>query len=270
MEQKQASPLAGKTILVTRPEAQAADFVEKLKRIEANPVLFPAIAISAPETYNAVDAAIGNLAGYDWVIFTSVNGVRFFTARMQALQLPVDALKKCRIAAIGPATASLLQELGLHPEFVPSKFVAEVLAEEFPDVEGQKILLPRADIARKNLKHDLEARGASVEELVAYRTSGSHFPEDEARQRLSQEEIDIITFTSSSTVRYFREKMEKLGMSLPEARIACIGPITANTARELQFDVWTEAETYTIDGLINSMEKALANEKTAKKAQKER
>jgi uroporphyrinogen III methyltransferase/synthase len=249
-----ALPLFGRRVVVTRARAQASRLSAQLRASGADPVEFPTIAINPPEDWAPLDAAIERLAAYDWVIFTSVNGVRFFWQRLERAGKDARAFANARLGAIGPATAGALQEHGLEADLVPPKYVAEAILEEIGPVDGQRVLLPRADIARAALAEGLEEAGAQVDEIAAYRTGlGGADKADELRRRLAEGEIDVVTFTSSSTARNFVQALEPLP-DLPESlTIACIGPITAGTARDLGLPVTIVAEEYTIDGLVDSL-----------------
>lgn len=251
---KTAKPLAGKRIVVTRPPHQAPELADRLQELGATPVLFPTIKIRPMEDSNKLDEAIGNLGRYDWVIFTSVNGVAIFFERTEALGLDTSLFDGVRVAAIGPATGDALAENGVTPDYIPEEFVAERIAEGLGDVSGLSILLPRAAIARKTLRHMLAAQGANVDEIATYRTLPAT-PDAEALASL--ENVDIITFTSSSTVRNFINlvggRQEALRL-LQSARVACIGPITAGTVEEeLSLRPAVVAEEYTMDGLVTAI-----------------
>jgi uroporphyrinogen III methyltransferase/synthase len=249
-------PLQGKRIVVTRPEAQAGGLVARLRELGAEPIVCPAIAIVPPTDYTALDTAIAHLDTYDRLIVTSANGVRALLGRMAELGRDVGALTRLSIGAIGPATARALDEYRLRAGFVPTVYVAEAILDEIGDVAGQRILLPRADIAREALAVGLRAKGALVDEIAAYRT----VPGDGARElvaQLQRQQIDAVTFTSSSTVRYLLDGLEAAGLERDVARallqrstIACIGPITAATAHAEGLRVDVEAREYTGEGLV--------------------
>lgn len=243
----QSRPLAGQRVLVTRPQEQAADLIERLRDLGAEPVPCATIRVEGPADYGPLDEAIAVVDRYDWVIFTSVNGVRFFGERLAALGCEPARLNAVRLAAIGPATARTLAGLGLRVEFVPGRYVAEAIVEEIGDVAGQRILLPRADIARKALAEGLRDKGAQVDEVTAYRTVA-------ADASLPAGKIDIATFTSPSTVRNFVALVEAAGQDpaayLAPARVACIGPITAQAAEAEGIRVDVVAEEHTVEGLI--------------------
>jgi uroporphyrinogen III methyltransferase / synthase len=243
-------PLLGLRVLVTRPEGQSAELAGRLQELGAIPVICPTIRIVGPESFEALDRAITDLSAYDWVIFTSVNGVRFFFERLPVLGYGVEEITWPRLAAIGPATAAALAEHGLQPALVPAKYVAEAILDEIGDVAGQRILLPRADIARKALAEGLQSRGAHVDEVAAYRTVG-------AGQDLPAGPVDIATFTSPSTVRNFVGLLEAAGRDagayLGGARVACIGPITAQAAAAEGLPVDIEASEHTVPGLLQAV-----------------
>lgn len=244
-----AKPLRGLRIIVTRAPEGTAEFSRRLAALGAQPIEMPAIRITPVEDSGPLDRAIAQLSSYDWVIFTSRNGVNAFWQRLEALGLDGRALHSLRVAAIGPATAAALRARGVPPDYMPEEFVAEAIVAGIGDVAGQRILLPRADIARPALAEGLRARGAIVDEIAAYRTlpAGGPLPDlDRLRQ------ADVITFTSSSTVRHFVQ-----AVGGPEALkglvVACIGPITAATCREVGLTPQVVAEAYTLDGLMQAL-----------------
>jgi len=273
-------PLAGQRIVVTRPPGQADSFARRLRELGAKPVACPTIRIVLPEDPEPLKRAARELGSYDWVVFTSVNGVdRLAEALEDEGRSPEEALPAgARVAAIGPSTAGRARErFGVEPEVVPDEYRAEALVRairraaargnpppEWPEeesggqggreLEGQRMLLPRAAEARAVLPDSLEAAGATVDEVAAYRAVA---PDDEVlasvRERLRAGEIDWLTFTASSTVRNF---VSAVGTEVGGARVAAIGPITAGTARELGLDVDVVAEEYTIPGLIQAMIRA--------------
>ncbi len=242
-------PLRGLRIIVTRASEWAGEFSQRLAALGAQPLEMPAIRIAPVEDTGPLDGAIAQLSGYDWAIFTSQNGVSAFWQRLEALGLDGRALHPLRIAAIGPATAAALRARGIEPDYVPEEFVAEAILAGIGDVAGQRILLPRADIARPLLAEGLRARGAIVDEIAAYRTLPADGPLPDP-DRLRQ--ADAITFTSSSTVRHFVQ-----AAGGPEALrglvVACIGPITAATCREVGLTPHVVAEEYTLEGLVQAL-----------------
>jgi uroporphyrinogen III methyltransferase/synthase len=246
-------PLLGRRVLVTRPAAQASDLIRRLRELGAEPIICPTIRILPPDDFGPLDAAIRRLHQYNWLIFTSVNGVRFFFQRLQVLGSK-DALAGVRLAAIGPATADALAAQGLPVHFMPREYVAEAIVEGIGDVTDQRILLPRADIARKALANGLRAKGAVVNEVTAYRTVLAS-PEDLMTLLGQEGEIDIATFTSPSTVRNFALLLgdRSPGEALGNAVIACIGPITARAAQAMGLAVDIVAEKHTVEGLVEAI-----------------
>lgn len=252
---RQASKiLAGKRILITRPREQAADLEQRLRELGAIPIAFPTIRIVAPtDQYAALDAALRQLATFDWAIFTSVNGVRHVWQRLQALDIDAQAFATVRLAAIGPATAQALVDQGLQVAVMPERYVAEGLLDAIPNPAGQRFLLPRADLARDTLRIGLQAAGADVVEVPAYHTT-LEAPAPEALAALDAG-VDILTFTSSSTVRNFVDQLgpERVRALSAQALVVAIGPITADTADELGLGVDAVAVEYTIAGLVEAL-----------------
>lgn len=241
--------MENKRILVTRPRAQAADLCDKLAALGAVSIVFPTIEIAPLADPALLDEAIRHLAHYQWIIFTSVNGVKAFWDRLDAVG--AGLVPAHHIAAIGPATARALESHGVTVTLIPDEYVAEAIVDKIGDVRGQRILLPRADIAREALAHELQQRGALVDEIAAYRTLPAA-PDPIGLAEL-QRGVDVITFTSSSTVRNFVALVGR-DSSPPHTLIACIGPITASTARELGLRVDIMASEYTMAGLVSALE----------------
>jgi hydroxymethylbilane synthase len=236
-------PLRGKRILVTRAREQASALAEKIRARGGEAVEFPTIAFAPLEDFREMDRALARVHEFDWVVFTSANGVRAVNERARALGMDARAFAPTRIAAIGPATARALETLGWHVDFVPTKFLGEQIALELPIERGQRALLLRADIASDVLARGLAARGAAVTNIDAYRTV---MPQ---KRDVDFGQIDAVTFTSSSTVKNFMALQNDIG----NAAVFCIGPVTADTARELGLRVDAVAREHTIDGLVNAM-----------------
>lgn len=249
-----AAPLRGKRVLVTRAQAQAHDLEARLQALGAVPVPFPTIHITAPKDgYAALDRSLLELAAFDWVVFTSVNGVDHVWQRLAALGLDGGVFGKLQLAAIGPATAAGLAARGLQSIVVPKRFVAEALLEVIPDPAGKRFLLPRAALARDTLRIGLQQAGAHVVEAPAYDTI---LPEPSAETlALLDGGVDVLTFTASSTVRNFVAQLgHGRARSLArQAQVAAIGPITAETARGLGLRVDVVASEYTIGGLVTAL-----------------
>ncbi|WP_366921949.1 uroporphyrinogen-III C-methyltransferase [Metallumcola ferriviriculae] len=247
-------PLFGKRILISRPVHQAAGFAEMIETLGGEPYIFPVIDIVKPSDSSPLDNAIDKVEQFDWVVFTSVNGVNHFFRAMWEKKKDIRCLAEAKICAIGPKTAAAVEKKGLLVDYMPEEYVAEAVIEGMKDygLKGMKVLLPRADIARQVLPEKLMEMGALVEEVTAYETvTGSGDP-DKLLQLLSQGKLHVVTFTSSSTVRNFLSKLprQRADELLKDVIIACIGPITAETARKMGLTVHIEAEEYTIDGLL--------------------
>lgn len=249
-------PLAGKRVLVTRAQEQASALSALLRARGAEPLEFPVITIAPADDYSGLDAALRTVTQYDWAVFTSANAVRQVEQRLKAIGASWSIFGGLRLAAIGPKTARELGSRGCAVAFVPSRFVAEAILQELPDVAGQRILLARADIADRRLVEGLRARGATVDEYVAYRTLVSGEGDDAVRRQLLAGEVDVVTFASSSTVRNLRAVLGQHGFAdaLRGATVACIGPVTAGTAGELGLTPQVVAETHTIEGLVDALE----------------
>ena len=247
--------LAGKRVLVTRTRAQASSLSEMLAAEGAEPVELPTIEVLPLEDYSRVDLAVASLQTYSWVIFTSANGVDAFYNRMEALALDSRAFGGVRVGAIGPATGAALAQRGIRADFVPPRYVSEAMVEAMGDLEmeGRRVLLPRADIGRDELAEGLARLGAEVEPLPVYRTVVPQDSRDRAQVLLKDGNIDLVTFTSSSTVLNLLGLLDGNG-SIPQgALVACIGPITASTAREMGLRVDIVAQEYTIAGLVRAV-----------------
>ncbi|HEY8546532.1 MAG TPA: uroporphyrinogen-III C-methyltransferase, partial [Acidimicrobiales bacterium] len=244
-------PLFGRRIVVTRAREQASELVRKLQALGAETVEVPAIRVEdAADGGAALRVAAGHLATYDWVVLTSPNGARALLAALRAQHLDPRAFGRARIATIGPGTAEALAEGNVLVDLVPPRFVAESLVEAFPEPPADRrgrVLLARAAQARDVLPKGLAARGWDVEVVEAYRTVAE--PLEEAR-RAELATADMVTFTSSSTVTRF---LEAAGPEAVPPAVACIGPITAGTAREHGLRVDVEAPVHTIDGLVEAI-----------------
>ena len=249
-------PLFGKRILVTRSREQASVLSEKLERLGAEAWEYPTIKIQEPEDLTFLDQAVANAGAYDWIIFTSVNGVKAFFNRLKAQRLDIRSLNNAKICAIGPKTAEALEERGLLVDVMPEVFRAEavVAALEGRIQTGDKVLLPRADLARQVLVDSLQQLGAQVDEIIAYQTVLADTSDTELLlEKLQAGEMHIVTFTSSSTVTNFLQLVGEHRQLLKGVKIACIGPITAETAEKNGLHVDICAQQYTIDGLVEAI-----------------
>ena len=248
-------PLFGKGIVITRPEKQADDLAQLLTREGANPLHFPTIKIVPPPDWRDLDAAIKNLDKYDWLIFTSANGVEFFFERLFAKNRDIRDLKGIKICCIGPATAKQVESKGIRVDLVPEKFISEGILKSFSGINlrGKKILIARAAKARDVLPAGLKKSGAKVDVVTAYETINSGKKKDDLESLFKENKVDVITFTSSSTVNNF-VKIIGRDFSLPkDVKIACIGPVTAAAAKKAGFSIDIHQEEYTMDGLVQSL-----------------
>jgi uroporphyrinogen III methyltransferase/synthase len=251
-------PLFGRRIVVTRARTQAGELSERLERLGAEAIEFPTIGIRPPEDFGPLDAAIDDFDSFDWLIFTSVNGVEAFVERLEHHGLDVRAVPRgAKIAAIGPATAKKIRDLGLRVDVVPQEFRAEALIESVTgaSLAGLRILIPRARVAREILPEKLREAGAEVVVPPAYESHPSLEGRDRLAKRIGKGEVDCVTFTASSTVENFIRAFgaEDAARLLAQTRVACIGPITAETARGHGIRVDAEAREYTISGLIEAV-----------------
>ena len=254
-------PLVGKKILITRARDQAAVFSSSLRDLGAEVIELPTIEIVQPPSWKGLDRAIDQMESYDWVIFTSANGVNFFWQRWKERnkdRLPLS-LKTC---AIGPATAYQLMEKGIEVHYTPKEFVAEAILQGFEKsmIKGKRILLARAKEARDILPEGLRKMGAKVDVVEAYRTVKPKGGSKRLKELLMKGKVDAITFTSSSTVNHFAELLKKddLQNLLSGITIACIGPITARTAKNWKMRVQIQPKEYTIPALTQAIVKHFA------------
>ena len=250
-------PLFGKGIVVTRARAQASDLIRQLSHLGAECFEYPTIRIRPPRDWSVLHQAIEAIADYDWLIFTSVNGVKYFFEQLFEQGKDVRTLGHLQTAAIGPATAEKLLEFGIKTDIVPENYRAEsvVAAFEEIDIAGRKILLPRAGEARPVLPKELTKMGARVDEISVYHTEPVTDKAEELIQKLENKEVDLITFTSSSTVTNFKALLpeSRFETLLKGVTVASIGPITTDTAEKLGFHVDITAETFTIPGLCDAI-----------------
>jgi uroporphyrinogen III methyltransferase/synthase len=251
-------PLFGKTVIVTRSRDQASEFSEKLIDLGANVLEFPTISITDPDDFAPLDKGIKGLESTDWIIFTSVNGVDSFFHRLFDLGGDIRDLKGVKICAIGPATTERIKGFHLKVDCQPPKYVAESVVEEFKKIEnlkGKRILMPRADIARSYLPEELQKMGAEVADVVAYKTVVASNGDAAILENLKDGKVDIVTFTSSSTVRNFVKIVgeDNLASFKEKVKFASIGPITTKTAEEMDIEVSIKADEYTIPGLTKAI-----------------
>ena len=249
-------PLAGKRFLVTRPRAQAADFVSLLEQQGGEAICIPTIEIVPPESYAPLDFVLRDLDEFDILILTSANGVEALFERMLETNQYVGTLTDIFIVAVGPKTAKALEQNCIRPNLIPEDHRAEGIVAELLKygVKGKRILYPRAEIVRPLIIDSLQAAGAEVVAPVAYRTILPEGSEPEIRQLLSSDGIDAVCFSSSST---FKNLSVMLGDDLKklqgQTRFFSIGPQTSETIRQHGFEVDLEPERWTLDALVQAM-----------------
>lgn len=256
-------PLFGKRILVTRARSQASELVDRIDELGGEPYEYPVIETVMPsshDTIKQIESALQQLDSYDWVFFTSVNGVEFFFRHLQEQQQDIRSLYRARIVAVGPATQAALRSHGLNAVTIPEKYHAEGILDSLADElkAGQSVLLPRGDLARSWLPETLEKMQLEVTQIDTYETVMTGEDDLELRKLLEERAIHAVTFTSSSTVTNLLAAMNKMGIEDPVAElahstIACIGPQTAQTAEKAGLKVNLLAEQSTIDGLIETL-----------------
>ncbi len=252
-------PLFGRTIVVTRARPQASGFLERLAAAGADCLACPTIRVVPAEDPAPMDACLDRLSDYDWLVFTSVNGVACFFDRLFARGQDARALGRLKTAVIGPATQQRLRDFGITSDIVPESYRAEAVVAAFAreTVKGQKVLLPRAAEARPVLPEELRRLGAAVDEVPAYYTVQDTSAVAELRDALAAGRVDLVTFTSSSTVKNFKALLpddpQERQHLLQGVQMASIGPITTATAEEEGFTVDITADTYTIEGLTEAI-----------------
>ncbi len=242
-------PLLGRTLVVTRAAAQAAPLAGALEALGAKVVRLPAIRIAPPTDQRALQHAVQSTADYDWVIFTSANGVDSYTEAAEAVGVDVKgALGSTRLCCVGPATANTLEALGLSVEVVPETHRAEAVVDALAahqSLLGKRVLIPTVAEARPVLRDGLLELGAEVDAVTAYRTVSVEDPDPDALDQIEQG-VDLVTFTSPSAVRSFHRLVG--GEVVADAGV--IGPVTADAARDLGYRVTAEADPFTITGLV--------------------
>ncbi|GBF80310.1 uroporphyrinogen-III C-methyltransferase [Aphanothece sacrum] len=260
-------PLTNKTILVTRAAEQSSQFTLLLQQQGATVIEMPALEIVPPSSWEGLDSAIKDLSTFNWLILTSANAVEFFFKRLDYYGKDARALSEVKIAVVGKKTASVLQNYGLKPDFIPPNFVADSLVENFPEsLSHQNILFPRVETGgREILVKELTKFGANVVEVAAYQSGCPSTIDTDAWDRLQSGKIDIITFASSKTVENFyqlvqqaleKESSLRISAILEKICIASIGPQTSKTCYERLGRVDIEAVEYTLEGLVEALIKS--------------
>jgi len=254
-------PLFGKKILVTRAREQTSQLSKLLQQYGAVVIEFPMIKITPPVDFKKLDKVISQIEMYDWIVFTSTNGGRYFFARLRERGKDIRELKGLKIAAIGSETKKMLENLELNVDYQPEKeFTQEGLIEGFKrwEMKGKRVIIPRSEQARNVLIEGLKELGAIVDEVTTYRTIREEIDVTHLKELLAQGKIDILTFTSSSTVTNFCQIFNEKEMArlFNKVRIASIGPITTKKAQSLGLKIDITAKEYTIRGLVEAILKS--------------
>jgi uroporphyrinogen-III synthase len=262
-DRKRANPLTGLRVLVGRARHQAGALSAELRKLGAQVLEIPFIEIRKPRSFRPLDQALNDLARYDWLILTSVNGVDAMWERLAKLRLTKRSLRHLKIAAIGPATKKAIEKQGIRVEVVPQEYVAESVVRSLREhVKGKRILVVRAKVARDVIPRELRKAGAEVKVVEAYETVVPRSSRTRLQNALKnpRKRPDVITFTSSSTVKNFvalvgsgTRPRQGTAKQLDGVALASIGPVTSSTLRELRLGVDVEAREYTIPGLVQAI-----------------
>jgi len=261
-------PLFGRKILVTRAREQAAAFTALLEEQGADVIEFPVIEIAPPRSYEALDAAVSAIRSYDWIVFTSVNGVTKFFARLELSGRDLRELYGIKIAAIGEVTAAEIENRGIRVDLRPAEYMAEGLIDAFgkEEMRGKRVLIPRAREARDVLPVTLGEMGAAVDVVTAYETKRpGRGASSRIKRMLDAGEIDAVTFTSSSTVRNFLEIFPGFKPVRGKPALACIGPVTEKTLRGSGRRAAITPQEYTVEKLAQSIAEYFGRSKRARK-----
>ncbi len=250
-------PLLGKHIVVTRAREQAKEFIALLSARGAIPIEAPTIRIVEPEDISALDSACSELASFDWIVFTSSNGVDAFMRQLQAKCLELQTIHQIRLCAVGPATAAHLESYRLKVDLIPKEHHSSGIVDALSKhIAGSRVLLPRADLAKPDLPNALRNAGAEICDVVAYRTTPASSLSASVTQAFLENRIDVVTFTSASTVKNFvklanvNHPTEFLGPTV----VASIGPVTAEAAERLGIRTTIMPSIPTVPALVQSIE----------------
>ncbi len=244
-------PLFGQTFLITRPEHQAAELRAPLAELGGEVFIQPAIDISAAHDQGPLDEAIADLKSFDWIAFSSRNGVTFFMERLRALGFDFRMLGHLKIGAIGPGTAEQLQSYGFQADIIPEEYRAEALVEAMAQqASGKRVLLPRASRGRDVLPVGLTEAGADVTEIVTYQSSDVSEVSSEVQRQIEGSGFDWVIITSSAIARSTSQLVPE---AMKSSNIVSISPITSGVIRELGYDVTVEAKVYTMDGIVQAI-----------------
>jgi uroporphyrinogen III methyltransferase / synthase len=247
--------LAGQTVMVTRPGGEEDALTRLLRELGAEVLHQPVIRISDPPDWQPVDNVLDRLDQFDWIVFSSANGVQYFIERLLNIGGDFGQLRRAKLAAIGPATSDALSRYRLLADVIPLEFRAESLADALAgQASGKRFLLIRASRGREILAEQLRSAGAIVEQVVAYTSSDIDQPDPDIVAKLTAGKIDWITVTSSSIARAL---VNLFGQKLRQSKLASISPVTSATLHELGYEPAAEAEQYTMPGLVQSIQRAV-------------
>ncbi|MGP4080583.1 uroporphyrinogen-III synthase [Pseudalkalibacillus sp. R45] len=250
-------PFSDHKILITRSEEQALPLVHSIELRGGEAVVIPLLSFQTARDNTALKRAIHEIEHFQWIVFTSQNTVRYFLSQLQEEGHSIELLDSLKIAAIGKKTLELLEKSGIKVDFVPSRFVAEQFTKEFiHQTNGERILLPHGNLARRIIVDELTESGLEVEPVITYETVPNDANREALQQALKDRDVDILMFTSSSTVHFFFQLTEA-DETLNDRICACIGPITAETLEKYGVTADIVAEEYTTEGLIASLESYL-------------
>lgn len=246
-------PLSGKTVLVTRTKEQAASFSTKILIAGGNPIEIPMIVTRAPEDTTPMDRAIQEIDSFDWVVFTSTNGVAFFLEAMETTGHDSSLLAHKKVAVVGKKTAEYLKEMEIPIALQPDEFVAEAFLEVLLDAISptEKVLFPKGNLARDVIETGLIHNNIAIQSVVAYETTTNYRAKEMLISRLRKKEIDVVTFTSPSTVHAFMELAKN--ENLQDIIFACIGPISEQALREYISEPIIVAKEYTTEGILTAI-----------------
>ncbi|SFX11280.1 Uroporphyrinogen-III synthase [Thermoactinomyces sp. DSM 45891] len=259
LSQLEQKPLFGHRVLVTRARSQSSELVKRLADLGGEPIEMPVIRTVMPSDLSQIDTALQEIAHFDWIVLTSVNGAEFFFQRLGELQLDIGEIEQVKIAAVGPKTVQVIEAKGVQVDLVPLSFRAEDLIEQLLRMvePGQKVLLPRSNLAREILPIALRQVGCIVVEVDLYETQLDTGDAERVAHYLEQGTLDMITFTSSSTVQNFVKVMKSIHPDiqalLSTTQLVCIGPVTADAAIKRGLNVAAIADPYTMEGLIQAV-----------------
>lgn len=247
-------PLLGKKILVTREKEQAKPFVKKIEKLGGTPIVVPLLSFKVPDDQKTIKETLQQLHTFDWLIFTSMNGIRFFFQQLNNEQKQI--VENIKIAVVGTKTEKELEKHGFSAHLVPKEFVAESFACELIEQIGpkEKVLFPKGNLARDVISNELRKKGIHVCDLTIYETADVPESKEQILALLKEKKIDYITFTSSSTVDHFAAVIgENRDLLKNHVKLAGIGPITAQTAQKHQLELDFVAKVYTTDGLLEAI-----------------